>query len=251
MIQKKELLNFTLKAIILFVSACAILRLSTSLFGPIPLSINTKTLDKDNTFFVSSDSSVFVKPDIASVVLSIETTDQTASAAQKKANEIINKVTEELKKIKVDGENIKTINYNIYPIYGTDGKQIESYRASVSVRVKVKELETINQVIDTSTANGVNSVSGITFEVENKDKAIDTARQEAINKAKEKAQKIAGEAGIRLGKVINVTEYYPGDFPPIAMEAFSKGLGGGGGDTQIQSGQTEIKVNVTLSYETY
>ncbi|MBI4091482.1 SIMPL domain-containing protein [candidate division WWE3 bacterium] len=235
---------FTLKALVVVV----VILLSLRLLGSVPLSLNTKQLDKDTTFFVSAEGKTYVKPDIAAVSLSINTNAQTASAAQKQANEAINKVTAELKKFGVGEDAIKTTSYNIYPVYGETPGRISSYNASVSVRVKERDLDKVNSIIDSATANGANEVSGVTFDVENRDQAVDQARKEAISKAKEKAQKIANEAGIRLGRIINISEsstpqYFEGKFMDV-------GLSGGGGETDIQPGQTEIVINVTLSYET-
>jgi uncharacterized protein YggE len=113
-------------------------------------------------------------------------------------------------------------------------------------------MDRLNNVIDAGTAAGANSVSGVSFEVENKDEAINQARAEAIKKAKDKAKRIASESGISLGRIINVSESYPGNYQPYAVAdmAFGKGAGGNAEQTNIQPGQTEIKVEVTVSYET-
>lgn len=217
--------------------------------GPVPVSINTKTLDKDNTFYVTADASVFAKPDLAKITLSVTNQAPTALDAQKKANDIINNVTNELKKMGVPETNIKTTGFNIYPQYGTSSN-ITGYNANISMEVKDKDLSRVNKIIDKATSLGVNQISGITFEVENKEASIDQARKGAIQQAKAKAAKIAGEAGIRLGRVLNVSEATPTDLPPYFGKGLdATGLGGGGG-TEVQPGQTEIKVQVTLSYET-
>ena len=111
--------------------------------GPIPLSVNTKTLDKDTTFYVSDEASVFVKPDIATVTLAITTNSLKAQEAKDTANNVINKITEELKKLGVKEENIKTTGFNIYPNYSNEGRTITSYSGNVSLEVKEKDLERI------------------------------------------------------------------------------------------------------------
>lgn len=240
------LLVYFFKVVFIVILVWAVFRFA----GPLPLAVNTRTLDKDSSFYVSADASTFVNPDTAVMVFAINTVATKAVDAKETANNTINKVTEEIKKLGVKNENIKTLNYNLYPNYTPDGRTITTYTVNVSIQVKEKDLDKVNKIIDTAVANGANQVSGITFDVENKDTVIDAARKEAIQKAKEKAQKIAGAAGIRLGRVLNVTEYYPSQYD--FREKYAQGLGGENATsgTEIQPGQTEIKVNVTLTYET-
>ncbi len=240
--------DFAIKLVMVVLSVILVVKV----LGTLPLSMNTKALDKDNNFFVSADATTYVKPDIAYVNLAVETTGNTAALAQTGLNGVINKVTSEVKKLGLTDEDVKTTNYNIYPTYSADGKKIDSYRASASIRVKERKLDRLNNVIDAGTAAGANSVSGVSFEVENKEEAINNARAEAIKKAKEKAKKIATESGISLGRIVNVSEAYPSNFMPYAASdmSFGKGAGGAGEQTNIQPGQTEVKVEVTLSYET-
>ena len=89
-------------------------------------------------------------------------------------------------------------------------------------------------------------VKNIVFEVENKDEFLAQARVEAMQKAKLKAKKIAQEAGISLGKLVNISisenqnNYlkYSGIAEMSSDESAS-----------IQVGENEIKIYVNLEYE--
>ncbi|GAG12394.1 unnamed protein product, partial [marine sediment metagenome] len=76
------------------------------------------------------------------------------------------------------------------------------------------------------------------------------AREEAVEKAKTKAESLAKIAGVKLGKIINVQEEYDKPFPLRAVGGTLK-LESAMEDeeTQIQPGSTEISVIITLSYE--
>ena len=99
---------------------------------------------------------------------------------------------------------------------------------------------------------GVNSVGNINFEVneESKNEALQKAREEAVEKAKEKAKGLASASGIALGKIINVSENQNSNFPR-PMGLMERSLGGEDIQVQpdIQPGETELLVTVTLSYE--
>ena len=117
--------------------------------------------------------------------------------------------------------------------------------------IKVRDFSKINSVIDTATADGANQIGGLSFTVDNPEKFQAEARKEAIAKAKLKAEDIARESGINLGRIINVSEGY--NMAPLPMYAQAEktvGMGGGGTPTQVEPGSSEISVTVTLSYET-
>lgn len=241
----KNLLSLAVKTAVVLVVVLGILKLA----GPLPFSMNLRNLNKDNSLFVTGEGVSFVKPDTASATVSVTINAPTAKEVQKQANDKVNKITSELLKLGLSDKSIKTTNYSIYPTYGNNGNTITGYTAYLSLTIKDKDLDRINKVLDTATSNGANVVSGVTFDVEDKDAALTDARKEGIEKAKKKAEEIAKQSGIRLGKIINVSEYMPVAYD-LAPYAKADGLGGGGGgQTEVQPGQTEIKVNVTLTYE--
>jgi uncharacterized protein YggE len=73
----------------------------------------------------------------------------------------------------------------------------------------------------------------------------------AIEKAKEKAQTIARQTGIELGKIVNVyeSENLPVEKYSSAM-AEMDGRGGAAGESpNIQAGQNEVRIDATLTFE--
>ena len=75
----------------------------------------------------------------------------------------------------------------------------------------------------------------------------------AVEDAKEKAKGLAGAAGISLGKIMNISENQ--GVSPIRAYAVPAGAGSDMAleknvtQPEIQPGQTEINVTVSLSYE--
>jgi len=242
----------TVGKIILFL---IILTLYFRLVGPIPLSVTQTTVEKKNTFDVEGTGKVSAIPDVAEVNLGIEVRRRTVFEAQKEANEKISKITEAVKKLGIEEKYIKTVNYSVYPEYDfKEGRNIIGYNVNISLLVKVKNFEKINAVIDTATSLGANQVGGLNFTIDDK-KLEDLkmqARKQAIEEAKKKAKEIAALAGIRLGKIINVSENSTSPYFPQSLKQMQMGMGGSDQETQtnIQPGESEITVSVTLSYET-
>ncbi len=230
----------------------AILSLYFRFIGPIPFSVTQTTTEKKNTFDVQAEGKTTAIPDTAEINVGIQVNKNTVQAAQKEANEKINKISNEIKKLGIDDKYIKTTDYNVYPEYDyRAGQKIVGYNVNITLKIKVKDFDKINQVIDTATSLGANQIGNLTFTIDDEklEEIKMEARKQAIEKAKEKAKEIANAGGLKLGRIVNISESTTPDYAaPVLREA---GLGGGEEQkTQIQPGESEITVSVTLSYET-
>jgi len=240
--------------IITALSVFILLAVFFKFYGPIQVSVSTKSVTQPSPFSTTGEGIVYTTPDTVSATLGISTNAETVVKAQTVANQTINDIKAGLKQLGVDEKDIKTTNYNIYPNYDYSARtpNITGYNVNISLKVVSEDLSKINDIVDTATRLGANEVRNISFEVKDRQAAIDEATKIAIKDAKEKAQKIARESGISLGKLINV---YVSETPNYVNKglfydmASSAGTGGGGG-TEIEPGQTEITVIATLSYET-
>ncbi len=225
-----------------------------SKFGPsLPISVLTQT--KGEPMMVSDTGKVTVVPDIAKVSLGIEEQGETLKQVQSAVNTKSKRLTDSLKKLGVDEKDIKTSNYSVNPEYDyqTQPLKIKGYRVSTSYEVKILDFELVNDVLTVATDSGANVIGNISFEVneETKAKLTQEAREKAVDLAKEKAEGLAKAAGIRLGKIINVTESQGIDYPRAVM--YSKEIAMGAADSaqvaNVTPGETEISVTVNLSYE--
>lgn len=234
-----------------------ILSLYFRFVGPIPFSVSQTTTEKKSTFDVEGEGKVTVIPDTGEINIGLRVNKATVDTAQKEANEKINQITAEIKKLGIEEKFIKTVDYNVYPEYDyRAGQKITGYNVNVTLKIKVKDFDKINQVIDTSTALGANQIGNLSFTVDDErlEELKMEARQQAIEKAKEKAGQIASMTGFRLGRIVNFTE---NSLPAYDNRLYApKGLGGSEVDSaepvaQIQPGESEIIVSVVLSYETF
>ena len=223
--------------------------------GPVPVSVTQTTVEKTTTFDVSAEGKTTAVPDIAEINLGIQAQKATVQEAQKEANEKINQITNELKKLGIKEEFIKTTRYNVYPNYNyQNGQKITGYDVNISLRVKVKDFDKINQAIDAATKLGANQIGQLNFTIDDErlEELKMEARKEAIERAKKKAKEIARAGDLRLGRIVNISENVVSPFPPI----YPRGTIGLGKieekeeTTQIQPGESEITISITLSYET-
>ena len=217
--------------------------------GPVPFSVTSVSTQKSDTFNVSGEGKVSVPPDIVLINAGVTAQASTVKEAQNQLNASINRVSKALKQLGIEEKDIQTSNYNINPTYDyTSGLQrITGYSANSNLAIKVREIDKVNSVIDAATENGANQVGGIIFEVDDKTKAENEARELAVAEAKKKAENAAKIAGFKLGRIVNYSEGF-GDFPrPIPLRA--QGSEQEIAVTSIEPGSNEITVIVILSYE--
>lgn len=204
----------------------------------------------------SGEGKVYTKPDIATVTLSVVTESRTVADLQKKNTEKMNKVIEFLKGKGVEEKDIKTTNYNLYPRYDYSQyssriPQIIGYEITQSLEVKIRNLDKVGEVLEGSVAAGVNQIYSLYFKVDKDDDFKSQAKELAINNAKKKAEETAKQLGVKLGKLIGYNE--SGNYPGPIYSDYSKAMGMGGGGSEsapnIQIGENEITVNITLTYE--
>ncbi|RJQ25477.1 DUF541 domain-containing protein [Candidatus Parcubacteria bacterium] len=214
-----------------------------------PLTITNTT--KSSELAVVGEGKVEAVPDLATVNAGIVVINAASvEVAQKAINETNSKIIDSLKNLGIKKEDIQTSNYSINPNYAYEnGKnRLDGYNGNASVTVTVRKIDQVTNVIDELTKAGANQIYGSSFSIEKPEKYRELARNKAIENAKEQAQNLADNLGIKLGKVVNIVEASPGTPYPITMKVAAEGRGGGGG-TEIEPGSQTITSTVTLYFE--
>lgn len=223
----------------------------TRLVGPIPFAVTSVTTQKTDTFTTTGEGKVFVKPDVATTTVGVQVNGPTVKQVQQELNKKINDVSAAVKRVGVGDNDIQTTNYWISPTYDyTAGSQrITGYTASSQLTIKTRDIDKINEVIDSVTGAGANTVGGVSFDVDDKTAAQNEARTKAVAEAKSKAEAAAKAAGFNLGKIINYSESFGGWPGPIPMMAKAEGMVVDRAPTQVEPGSSQITVIVSLSFE--
>ena len=226
----------------------------TKLAGPIPFTVNNINTIKDTPFVVEGQGSASEAPDQATISFGVTKNASTVESAQSQTNTAINAILENLKDFDISDKDIKTTNYSVNPNYDYDaGQRITGYSVTQNIDLKIKKIKDTNSVIDEITGNGANLVGQIQFGFSDKAKAEleEKARKEAVSNAKQKAENIAKVTGIRLGRIINVLESQDSIPRFIALDV-SRGVGGAPEEKpEIPTGESSVKINISLTYEIY
>lgn len=205
-----------------------------------------------NTVSFSGEGKVTAKPDIAIIDLSIVTEAPTSKAAQDQNSAKSRALTDFLKGRDIDDKDIKTTGYNIYPQYNYPpyGRPtITGYQVNQTIQIRVRDLAEADTVLDGVVSSGVNQINNFQLAIDDPEKLRDQAREEAIKDAKEKADKLEDQLGIRLGRIVNFSEGGSGSPPIIYAKEFDGRGGVGGGGPSVPTGESEIIITVTITYQ--
>ncbi len=209
------------------------------------------SLTPARTLTVTAEGKTTVSPDVAEVSFSVVSQGTNSETLASENNDKMSAVVENIKSNGVDAKDIKTTGYDLQPRYSYDkntGKSyIYGYTLTQTVFVKVRDLTKVAKVIGGVTPLGINQIGGISFVVDDPEKVLGAARDDAFKKAKAKAEEIAKSSGVRIGEVVSVSEYQNTPIPYFAERAAVGGAGAASVPT-IEPGTQELKVNITITY---
>ncbi len=202
------------------------------------------------TVSFSGEGKIKATPDTAKVEIGLVTEGKDSILVQNENSSKMNAVIKFLKEQGIKEEDIKTSNYNLSPKYDYNkGKSIlAGYVINQSLTVTVRDLAKTGSILDGAVSNGANQINSISLVVDKPEELKNKAREEAVKQAKEKALLTSKTAGFRLGRVIGFNESSVGE-PPVFYEAMGKGGSVASSPSpQIEPGNQEIKISVTLIY---
>lgn len=216
------------------------------------------------SFSVTGDGKAVAIPDIAEFTFSVLTEGgKNLGELQKENTQKANRAIGVLKGSGVADKDIKTAQYSVEPRYqyfdcsprlSAGGKpcpppEIVGYAIRQTVSVKLRDFEKIGTLLTEVVQSGANSVSQLSFNLDDPTAVQNQARAEAIRKAKDKAKAVAKAGGFRLGRLLSIEE---GGGVPIFYKSFGVETLGAPAPVpapSIEAGSQEVTVNVTLRYE--
>jgi uncharacterized protein YggE len=133
-----------------------------------------------------------------------------------------------------------------------------SYRSQESLRVRIRDLSRVGQVIDAALAQGVIDISEVEFFATETETAQREAIREATERARARAEVIASAGGGRLGRTLRLSTEGGGEpsqrvlFGGLTVAAMgtAEGQGGaGGGQTVIVAPVLQVRATVNGRWE--
>ncbi|HEY7807349.1 MAG TPA: SIMPL domain-containing protein [Croceibacterium sp.] len=228
----------------------------------------------DTLLTVTAEGRSLREPDLAVFSAGVTTQGQSAAAALAENSRAMTRVIAALKAAGVAERDIQTSNLSINPVYSDPNRdalmaaratgqpyvppppsvpKIVGYQATNNVSVRQHDLKNFGKVIDTLAAAGANQINGPNFQMDQPEPALDEARLDAIKTARERADLYAQATGLKIVRILSISEsggYYGA--PPVVFAAAERD----GGPpppppppAPVQAGQLQMTANVTVLYE--
>ena len=219
------------------------------------LALPAQAAGNDNVskIICNGEGKTTAAPDIVTITLGVETRNVSASAAAAENTKLMNSTINALLSAGLNKKDIQTSQYSLttqpednpVPASATKNKTPPVFVATNQVTAKMNVTENIGKVLDAATAAGSNSVMGISFDLRDPKPQMDKALANAVNDSRRKAEIMAATAGLKLGKILELSEGYGYTSSNAPRAAYSVAEA----TTPVLPGEMEITASVTVTYE--
>jgi uncharacterized protein YggE len=218
--------------------------------------------DKDTTMVTTSAESTGISvsgrgeavgvPDVGFFDVGVDVVRPTVAEARDRAAEVASVVLDSLKDNGVEEKDVLTTGISIYPEYSfpPDAKQpvISGYHVTNTAHVTVRDLDRFSELVDDAVAAGGDDVrvSGLGFDIEDREALVREARAAAMTDARAKAEQLAELGEVTLGVPLSISESTASESPVAPGEG--RDDAGGGGPTPIEPGTAKVIVVVQVRW---
>jgi uncharacterized protein YggE len=199
---------------------------------------------------VTATGEVTRVPDVAIISAGVVSRSTTASGALQNAATRMDRVLSALKRAGIEARDIQTSNVNLNPEYRypeNQSPQLVGYTASNTVNIRFRDIANSGKILDALVAEGANQINGPTLTIDKPEAALDEARARAVAIGRARAELYARSLGMRVARVVAVSEsggYAVPPPQPMAMQAADTRA-----YTKIEPGEQKLQVNLTMTYE--
>lgn len=190
-------------------------------------------------------------PDVAIITAGVVTRSATASGAIQDAANRMQRVLAALKRAGVEDRDIQTSSVSLNPEYRypeNQSPQLTGYTASNQLTIRFRDIRNSGKILDALVSEGANQISGPNLTIDKPEAALDEARAKAIAEARARADLYARSLGMRVVRVVSVSES-GGSFPvPPPMPMFARAEAAQA-DTKIVPGEQKLQVNLAITFE--
>jgi len=207
---------------------------------------------------VSGEGVATVAPDMAVISLTVLREAETARAALDANNEAMTKVLAAMKAEGIAERDLQTGAFSVQPrwVYpkNDDGQnrepKIVGYTVNNTLTVRIRDLSRLGAILDSSVSLGVNQGGNVVFTNDDQDSVRDTARLDAVAKARAKAEAMTGALGVSLGRITQISENsYSAPPMPMARAEMAMMSAKSADSVPMASGENEYRVTVSVTWE--
>lgn len=198
---------------------------------------------------VDGEGKVTAAPDMATIVLGVESRSTKAAEAVEENARLMNQTINALREAGIIESQMQTSRFSLTtmpqdePLTAKAEQEPPVFLATNQVTVKLDDTEGVGRVLDAAVSAGSNSIQEVKFDLKDPTPQNDEAMTIAIKDAQRKAQVAASAAGLELGRILEMTVGY--GYVVEASRSYSYAMAA----TPIQPGEMEVTASVNLVYE--
>ena len=192
-------------------------------------------------------------PDRARIGAGVTTTATTAVEAMRANTAAMNNLIAAARRAGIDQRDIQTSGFNLSPQYDYTPQQqgqpprLIGYQVSNQLSVITANTTRVGALIDALVSAGGTNIDGPSFFLADPDASLDTARETALRRATERANRYARAAGYGSARLVSVSE--GGGFtPPMPMPVMMARAESADAGNVIQPGQVSNGITLNVQY---
>lgn len=205
-----------------------------------------------STLTVSGTGEATAEADMVTIVLGVQTRNESAAVAVADNALMMASSIEALKETGVPEEEIKTSRFSIRPTRDwIDGELSEEVffevNNQVTLTLDLTDEGDVGEVLDGAVGAGANTAESVTFGLRDPTSVQEEALEDAVDDAMGKALVISEAAGVNLGRILSISESGASPIPMAESRVyFAADMAS---TTPIVPGDVEVTATVTVTYE--
>jgi uncharacterized protein len=210
-------------------------------------SHSTKVGDNPREVTVVGSGQVQGVPDTLTADVGIEFTAPDVTVAMNQTNDRQQAVINALTGAGVDRKDISTTEVSLQPQYDSSGGIISGYRADNSIRVKIHPADSASHVLAVIVGAGGDAtrINSVSYSIADDSQLVKDARTRAFQDAKNRAEQYAQLSGLKLDKIISISEASGGaaTTPPAPPRSGMQAA------VPLEPGQQTVSFSVTAVWQ--
>ena len=210
------------------------------------------------TVSVSGTGIVKVAPDMAVLTLGVIREAKTARDAVTANNTAMGEILAGLKAEGIADKDLQTSGFSISPRYvypKRDSKGVQpapkivGYVVNNTLSVRIRDLESVGEILDRTINWGVNTGGNIRFTNADTESLLRDARALAVKDAVSRATTLVEAAGYTLGSILSIREGATGPGPVPVVRARAMSVQEDAGTVPVAAGENEYRITVSINWE--
>jgi len=193
-----------------------------------------------------------IDPDIARMTVGVESAGSNVGQVVADVNAKQSAIIAKLKSLGVSDKDIQTTSFNVSldnskpQAPGSPNTGPITYRVNNTAQITIRKIDQLSAILQAAVDAGANNIYGISMSLSDPSPLASDARTKAVADARTKAEALAKAAGVKLGRIVSISEFTGSAFPPAV---FADSRANAQGPIETGELQVQVQVNVVFAIE--